>query len=115
MKIISLAEQLRKAAKVNRELILMPGERTQRSWPLCLTCGREVDAVNLEDVSTKGCEIRAKCHGKEDAYRVTWELSQHDSTKDVLDDLNVGFAIKRAMADFCPFAVENSHDYSSKR
>ncbi len=117
MKSITLAEQLRKAAKVNRELVLPSGQRTNRTWPLCMQCLREVDSTELMNVNSKGCEIKAGCHGKEDYYKVTWELSVADSSKDVLDDVNVGWAIKRAMADFCPFLSEttNMHDFSSKR
>ncbi len=116
MKIISLAEQLRKAAKVNRELVLPSGRRTNRTWPLCMQCLHEVDSAELMDVSSTGCEIKAGCHGKEDYYKVTWpDLSVADTTAPILDDVNVGWAIKRAMADFCPFMPENQHDFSSKR
>lgn len=115
MKKVSLADQLRVAAKANREIVLPDGARTNRSWPLCMQCLREVDAVNLEDISSKGCEIRAKCHDKEEAYRVTWELSVADTSVPILDDVNVGWAIKRAMADFSPFMPEHQFDFSSKR
>ncbi len=115
MKKIKLSEQLRKAAKTNRELVLPSGARTNRTWPLCMVCLREVDAVNLMDASTTGCEIKASCHGKEDYYKVVWDLSVADTSKDILDDVNVGWAIKRAMADFSPFMPEHQFDFSSKR
>ncbi len=112
---MDLSEQLRKAAKVNRELVLPSGARTNRTWPLCMSCLREVDSAELMNVNTKGCEIKAGCHGKEDFYKVTWTLSSADVSKDLLDDVNVSWAVKRAMSDFCPFMPENMHDYSSKR
>ncbi len=115
MKTISLADQIRKAAKVNRELVLPNGGRTNRTWPLCMLCLKEVDSADLMDVSSKGCEIKAGCHGKEDYYKVTWDLAMADSSAPILDDVNVGWAIKRAMADFSPFMPENQHDFSSKR
>jgi hypothetical protein len=115
MKTVTLADQIRTAAKANREIVLPDGGRTNRSWPLCMQCLHEVDAVELMDASTTGCEIKAKCHDKEDYYKVTWTLSAADTGKDILDDVNVGWAIKRAMADFSPFMPENMHDFSSKR
>jgi hypothetical protein len=76
---------------------------------------REVDSCELMNANSKGCEIKAGCHGKEDYYKVTWELGAADVGKDLLEDVNVGWAIKRAMADFSPFMPENMHDFSSKR
>lgn len=115
MKTIGLDEQLRKAAKVNRELVFADGTRTNRTWPLCMLCLREVDSAELMNVNNGGCEIKAGCHGKEDYYKVTWTLSSADCSKDPLDDVNVGWAVRRAMSDFCPFMPENQHDFSSKR
>ena len=115
MKTVKLADQIRTAAKANREIVFADGTRTNRTWPLCMQCLREVDSAELMDVSSTGCEIKAGCHGKEDYYKVTWDLSVADTAAPILDDVNVGWAIKRAMADFSPFMPENQHDFSSKR
>lgn len=115
MREVTLNDQIVRAAKVNRDLVMPDGQRTTRNWPLCLTCGREVDAAEIKNVSSKGCEILARCHGKEDYYRVTWNVPQSDVSKNILDDVNVGWAVKRALHDFCPFPPEHQFDFSSRR
>lgn len=117
MKEIDLEESIRKAAHVNRNLYLPTGERTSRNWPLCLTCGREVDAAFLENVNNTSCEVRGLCHGKEDFFRIKWKVPVHGkSSDDILDDPNVGWAIKRAMSDACFFDPRHSDfNFSSKR
>ncbi len=99
MKTKTLGHQIVEAAKINRELLLPEGQRTYRTWPLCLTCGREVDAAELMDVSSKGCEIRAKCHGAEDSVRVTWNAGYSDNSKSPLADRNIDWQLKRALHD----------------
>lgn len=103
MKVIKLTEAIRKAAHHERQLIMMPGERTYRTWPVCMLCGKEVDACNLENANYKSCEIRAKCHGEEDSLKVVWDLPRNSNDGDILEDPHVGWAIKRAMHDFRPF------------
>ncbi len=116
MKSISLEDQIQQAARVNRGGIILPGQqRAKRNWPICLTCGRDVDAVELKNANSTGCEIWAACHGKEDYYKVTWKVPFRDQSKDPLDDKNNGWAVKRAMADFSPFQPEHNFDFSSKR
>ncbi len=116
MKEISLEGSIIKSAKVNRTLVLPTGERTQRNWPLCLTCGREVDAAKIENVNNKSCEIRAWCHGKEDYYKVKWDVPvTGTAADDILEDPSVGWAIKRAMQDGVFFETTHSFDFSSKR
>lgn len=99
MKSKNLERSIREAAHHNRTMVFAPGERTRRSWPLCLTCGREVDAAEIKNVNSTSCEIWARHHGKEDFYKVTWDVPVLKSTDEILEDLNVGWAIKRAMAD----------------
>lgn len=125
MKTKTLEEQVRESAHINRGLVLPTGQRTYRSWPLCLTCFKEVDAVDLKDVSNKGCEIVAKCTHKknatdsdpvfEDYYKVTWTVPVQSVGNNPLDDPNVGWAIKRAMHDFSPFNPKHQFDFTSKR
>lgn len=107
MKEIKLEEHIRRAAAFRRSpgsaLVLPDDQRTQRSWPICMTCGREVESAGIRNVNTRSCEIWASCHGAEDYIKVTWDVPQQDSSKDSLEDPNVGWAIKRAMHDFTPF------------
>ncbi len=112
MKEISLEQSIRRSADVNRRLVLPTGERTQRTWPLCLTCGREVEAAEIKNVNTKGCEIWARCHGKEDFYKVTWKVPVAAVGADILDDVNVGWSIRRAMSDGVFFDPHHIPDFS---
>lgn len=125
MKEKTLEQQVQDAAYFNRGLFLPSGERTQRSWPVCQTCFKEVDSVSLENVNNRSCEIRVKCcHSKdpdyvgpmfEDSLKVTWQVPVRDMTKDPTEDPNVGWAIKRAMSDMLPFSPKHQFDFSSKR
>ena len=92
-------EQVRQAADVNR-IWLPPGSRTSRNWPLCLTCGREVEAAELKNVNQISCEIWARCHGQEDHYTVKFPFRIEG---DPLEDERANWAIGRAMGDFTPF------------
>lgn len=68
-----LIPQLRKRAFENRKGIYVPryeGDIKRASWPVCLTCKRDVESVNVEDVSKNIVTIRATCHGKEAVIRL---------------------------------------------
>jgi hypothetical protein len=74
-----LVAAIRKSAAIERQaerkegLFLPEGTRTYRSWPLCLTCGREVEAVEMKNANSKGVEIWARCHGgAEDWQFIEW-------------------------------------------
>jgi hypothetical protein len=117
----NLADQLRKSAQVNRDIVLPSGQRTYRSWPLCLTCFKEVDSAELVNVNSVSCEILAKCTHKdtspnarvyEDYYRVKFPTR---CDGDPLADERNNWAIKRAMHDFCPFNPEHVLDTSKRR
>lgn len=104
--IIKLSDQIRKKAAQNRRedknLIKIPGGRTTRNWPLCLTCGREVEAVEIKDVNNHSCQLWARCHGAEDWYTVDFGCRiEGDPFAD--DDSPANWAVKRAMNDFTPF------------
>lgn len=120
MKRVGLFKQMRGAARLNRDLVLPLGERTNRTWPLCLTCFREVDSCEIRDLSPTGCEIVAKCcHIKdnklsvenpkmfEDYYRVEFPYRMDE---DQLSNKDADWAIKRAMHDFSPFDPSYSFD-----
>lgn len=122
MKETSLEHSIREAAKFNRDLVLPEGQRTYRTWPMCATCMKEVEAAETVNVNTKSCEIRAICtHGQgpgyeeEDFYKVTWPVPVQSVGNDILEDPNVGWAIRRAMADGLFFKRSHQFDFSSKR
>ncbi len=122
MKEIDLTHSIRTKANFERRLVgpdgrplLAPGVRTTSQWPMCAICLKEVDSVNLENVNSKSCEIRAKHHGAEDSIKVRWGVPVQAVGNDVLEDPNVGWAIKRAMGDALFFKPEHQFDFSSKR
>jgi hypothetical protein len=60
--------QVRQRAYENRNGVYVPrveGDVKRASWPVCLTCKRDVDSVNVEDIGKNRVTIRATCHGKE--------------------------------------------------
>lgn len=107
-------EQVRESAHVNR--IWTPdgsleGMRTQRNWPLCLTCGREVESVELKNVNQVSCEIWASCSHRgdkdppeEDYYKIRFPFRIDG---DPLEDERANIVIKRAIHDFCPFPLSH--------
>lgn len=116
MKSKGFTEQLRKSAKLNRSIVLPSGQRTNRTWPLCMTCFKEVSACELRDVSPTGCEIWARCdHGTgtdhEDYHRVKFPAR---TDGDPLADDRNNWQLKRAMHDACFFEPEHRFD-SSRR
>lgn len=120
MKSKSLEQSIREAAAHERSLSLNPGDRTYRTWPMCMTCNQEVSAAEIVNINTKSCEIRAICdHGTgidhEDFYKVYWQVPVADVGVDTLDDVNVGWAMKRAVSDGRFFDPKHSFDFSSKR
>lgn len=63
-----LIQQIRMRSHENRNGIYVPrveGDRKRASWPVCMTCHRDVDSVNVEDISKNIVTIRATCHGQE--------------------------------------------------
>jgi len=63
-----LLPQIRKRAFENRSGVYVPrvyGDVKRSHWPVCQTCHRDVDRVNVEDVGQEVVTIRAWCHGKE--------------------------------------------------
>lgn len=118
MREINLSDTIQNKAahtRANEAALLVPG-RTNTSWPVCGQCLKECDACNIEDAGPHSCELRAYCHGQEDVVKVTWgNLGLVAQANDILEDPNVGWAIKRAIADTIFFPVENHFDFSSKR
>src|SRR5688572_20406654 len=110
MREVKFIDQVREAAHQNR--IWTPKDplrdlRTSRNWPLCLTCGREVEAVDLKNVNATSMEIWASCSHRgemeppaEDYYRVVFPFRIEG---DVLSDERTNTFLNAAMRDFCPF------------
>ncbi len=127
MKSVNITEQLRQSAHINRkaEGILLPGERTYRTWPLCLTCFKEVDACELRNQNTVSVEIWASCsHGDtspnakrfEDFYKVTFPFRlDGDPFEDSEEGRRNNWAVKRAMHDFSPFDPTHKLDTSQRK
>lgn len=60
MKTVNLLKSIRETMRADR--IIVPGRRRKNAnWPICMTCGREPYAVNLEDVGKNSVEIKVKC------------------------------------------------------
>lgn len=115
MKSQSLEQGIIKSARIGRGQIILPGGTTKRNWPLCMTCGRDVEAAEIKNVNSKSCEIWARCHGSEDFIKVTWDIPVRDLAKDPLEDTNVGWAVRRAMSDFAPFDPTHVFDVGSRK
>ncbi len=73
------------------------------NWPRCMTCGRDVDAVELKNRNTKGVELWAKCHGAEDWYTVQfpYDIPENDASGEKV----VNDHVRIAMRAFTPFQV----------
>ncbi len=89
-----------RAAERGEGLYLPEGTRTYRSWPLCNTCGREVEATELKNWNANGVEIWAKCHGAEDWQFIEWP-ARIDG--DPLKDQRANDCIRTAMMTACLF------------
>ena len=76
--------QVRGRAWSNRNGVFVPrteGDTRRASWPVCMTCHRDVDSVNVEDISKDVVTIRARCHGEEAVIKMEFPyriLNRHD-------------------------------------
>ncbi len=62
-----LIQQVRQRAFEQHNGLYVPrveGDK-KTNWPVCMTCHRDVDSVNVEDIGNHTVTIRAKCHDKE--------------------------------------------------
>lgn len=100
MKTVKFADLIREAAhtqrKADEELWFPEGTRTMRTWPVCLTCRTEVEAAELKNFCMTSVEIWARCHGKEDFYKVFFPFRIDG---DPIEDERANWAIKRALHD----------------
>ena len=98
MKTKNFLEQAKEARAVNG-VYLPPGFRTSRKWPLCLTCGREVEAVELKNVNSLSVELWARCHGAEDYYVVKFPFRIEG---DPMENEKANWAVNAAMRGCWP-------------
>ena len=100
MRTVRFEEIIRQAAANERrmqdEMWFPEGTRTQRSWPVCMTCRQECDAAELKNFCMTSVEIWAKHHGKEDFYKVFFPFRIDG---DPVEDDRANWALKRAMHD----------------
>jgi hypothetical protein len=71
-KLKKLIQQTRQRAFEQHNGLYVPrtyGDR-KTNWPVCMTCHRDVDSVNVEDVGHHTVTIRAKCHGAEAVIKI---------------------------------------------
>lgn len=59
-----LFRTIRENVKASKGLFYPGNRKKHANWPVCLTCGREPHAVNLEDIGKYRVAIRAKCTHK---------------------------------------------------
>lgn len=103
MKQKDLLKEVQRTAFDNHNGIFRPRvEGDQRTrFPVCQTCRREVEAVELKDWNHRGVTLWARCHGKEDHYEITfptWRIEGWD-----MDDPQVQADIRAATNAFRPF------------
>lgn len=63
-----LIQQIRQRSYQNRNGLYVPrtaGDIKNAAWPVCMTCHRDVDSVNVEDIHKNVVVLRAECHGAE--------------------------------------------------
>lgn len=96
-----LIDAVRQKAWLNHNGVYVPRvEGDNRSnWPVCQTCKRDVEAVELKNQNSYGVEIWARCHGKEDWYTVKYPYRIEGDEDAVKDHLRVAM---RAFAPFSP-------------
>lgn len=78
-----LIQQVRQRSFEQRNGLYVPRHEGDRktSWPVCMTCHRDVDSVNVEDISTNVVTVRATCHGKEAVVKLEFPygiIRRHD-------------------------------------
>lgn len=86
----SLFENVRQTAWTNRNGLFVPRVMGDipTNFPKCLTCGHEVEAVEQRDFNRHSVELWARCHGKEDFYKVEFpfDIGGWDEDSPVVQD-----------------------------
>lgn len=84
-----LITAIRETVKDKRSGLYVPRHLgdVRTNWPVCQTCRRDVEAVELKNRNTKGVELWARCHGKEDWFKIDFPYAIPDgSGEDVVND-----------------------------
>ncbi len=89
-----LVENIRQTAWENRSGLLVPRVEgdVRTNFPQCRTCGREVEAVELKNWNRHSVELWARCHGKEDWYKIEFPFDiggWDDDSKVVQDHIRI--------------------------
>jgi hypothetical protein len=96
----NLVDQIQKSAGLERQgdLYLPPGARTYRSWPLCMTCMKEVEAAEITDVTNWEVKLKARCHGKTQgiSIRFPYRIESNDVLEDEMANECLKMALKSA-------------------
>lgn len=72
----------------------------ETNWPTCGTCRRDVEAVELKNANSTSVELWARCHGKEDWYKI---LFPYHVSGDFNKDEGAMDQVRMAMRTFTPF------------
>lgn len=103
MKSKKFIQETRRAAYERRAGVYVPrGMNDIRSnFPICRTCRREVEAVELRNFNRYSVELWARCHGKEDWYAIKFPFEIGGWNE---EDPMVSDHIRLAMRAFTPFS-----------
>ncbi len=76
-KLKKLIQQTRQRAFEQHNGIYVPRTEGDRktNWPVCMTCHRDVDSVNVEDINKSVVTIRAKCHNEESVIKLEFPFA----------------------------------------
>ena len=72
-----LIDQVRQRSWDQRNGLYVPRTEgdVKTTWPVCMTCHRDVDSVNVEDIGTNTVTIRATCHGQEAVMKMEFPFN----------------------------------------
>lgn len=99
-----LINQVQETAWRNRNGLYVPrveGDK-KTSWPVCQTCHRDVEAVELKNQNNWSVELWARCHGKEDYYTIKYPFRLEDGDRPEQEEMKRA-NINAAMRTFAPF------------
>ena len=99
-----LLDEVRSKAWENRNGIVVPRTEAdiKSSFPVCQTCHREVEAVELKNQNNWSVELWARCHGKEDHYTIKYPFRLEDGVRPDQEEMKQA-NIRAAMNAFRPF------------
>lgn len=72
------------------------------SFPMCLTCLNEVEAVEITDQNHNSIEVLAKCHGAEDFFRIEFPFRINVGNDPIAEERQATH-IRQAMRAACLF------------